>query len=82
MLCYGKLSYTEFIDKHGWVKLAWFFLELCFYFEFYKEISVKIKPYFLKYPFARRTKLVKSKKRTSGLITYAGEQNSVSGQRQ
>lgn len=55
---------------------------MCFYFEFDKTISVEIKPYFLKYPFAKRTKLVKAKKRTLTLITYAGEQESVSGQRQ
>lgn len=57
-------------------------MELCFYFEFYKEISVKIKPYFLKYPFAKGTKLVMAKKRISGLITFAGEKKSVSDQRQ
>lgn len=40
-----------------------FSLNCAFYSEFYKEISVKIMSNFLKYSFAKGTKLVKLKKR-------------------
>lgn len=67
----------KFPEKRGWVKLDWLFFELCFYFEFYKEISVKIEPCFLKEKkkthLLREQNYLRPKKRKSGLITYAGE---------